>query len=190
MAIVKHNSFTAGLRGMIGDDMVFRTYRGKTVVSVKPRTPDKALESEKQRANRQRFKAATVFAKAAMLDGARKNYYQKKAKQLKLPNAYTAAITDYMRRAVIQAVDAKRYTGKPGDTLRIQAFRKGFNLPAVEVTIVNGGGAVIERGTAIHVHTGWWAYKTTTRTDLSMGAVVVVKGVDVADQATVKQWPV
>lgn len=49
-----------------------------------------------------------------MEDPALKAYYWRKAQKLKLPNAYTAALTDYMRKGKIESVNRKKYTGKIG----------------------------------------------------------------------------
>jgi hypothetical protein len=50
-----------------------------------------------QRGTRITFREATVFAKRVLKDPVRKAYYQNQARELKLPNAYTAAITEFMR---------------------------------------------------------------------------------------------
>lgn len=98
MAISVNNPLTRGLSGMFGNLVVFRNIRGKTIMANRPCKPRK--QSELQRENRMRFREATVFAKAAIQDVQKKEYYRNKARNMKLPNAYTAAITDYMRRPV------------------------------------------------------------------------------------------
>jgi hypothetical protein len=96
MAIVRSNDLIEGFSGMFGDTMVFRNLRGKTVVSQRPKLPKK--ESEQQKENRSKFRKATAWAQFVLENPERKEYYRKKAKKLNLPNAYTAAITDYMRK--------------------------------------------------------------------------------------------
>ncbi|MBT1705710.1 hypothetical protein, partial [Chryseosolibacter indicus] len=100
MAFVRENDLTEGLSGKFGPKFVFKQLRGKTVVArrAKPTTKESAL----QRGNRDRFRNATAYAKAMMLIAERKAYYWKRAKKLKLPNAYTAAIADYMRKPKIE----------------------------------------------------------------------------------------
>jgi hypothetical protein len=95
MAIVHSNDLIEGFSGMFGDTMVFRNLRGKTVVSQRPRLPKK--QSEQQQTNRSKFRKATEWAQFILENPERKEYYRRKAKKLNLPNAYTAAITDYMR---------------------------------------------------------------------------------------------
>lgn len=105
MAIIKDNILTEGLSGMLGDVIVFRQLRGKTIVANKPRRP--RSESAHQRENRLRFRTASAFAKLALKDPQKKVYYIAKARKLNLPNAYTAALTDYMRKPAITAVKCK-----------------------------------------------------------------------------------
>jgi ribosomal protein S10 len=132
MATVRNNPIVNGLSGMLGQTIVFKNYNGRTFVSAKPRLPKK--QSEEQKANRSRFKIATHWAQIILQDPERKAYYQMKAKKLKLPNAYTAAITDYLR--------------KPGVTERVnktggitcQVSKRDFDLKKVEVAVTNNEG--------------------------------------------------
>ena len=98
MAIIKNNVLVEGLSGMFGRSIIFKQLRGKTVVSMYPSKP--IAQSTKQKENRNRFRQASQWTKGILLDPDQKAYYQKRAKKLNLPNAYTAAITDYMRNAV------------------------------------------------------------------------------------------
>jgi hypothetical protein len=138
MAIVRNNSVVQGFSGMLGNLIVFRHVRGKTIVAKRPR-PARS-QSASQQENRRRFRDAAVFAKAAMYDPKKKAYYLEKARQLKLPNAYTAAITDYMRKPVVNKVDTSRYHGNAGDRLIITAGKNAFALASVEVTITDVQG--------------------------------------------------
>lgn len=124
MATVSSNLLTKGFSGSMGP-IVFRQLRGKTVIAGKP---DKILkqQSAQQRQNRDRFKAASIWAKQQMLDEEKKAYYWRKAKKLKLPNAYTAAVCDYMRKGEIKEVDTRRYKGNAGDEIKIIATKKRF----------------------------------------------------------------
>ena len=101
MAISKNNPITRGLSGMLGGTVVFRNFHGKTIMAKRPTRTGK--QSELQRENRNRFREATVFAKASVKDPQKKAYYEDKAKKMKLPNAYTAAITDFMRKPEVSS---------------------------------------------------------------------------------------
>ena len=122
MARVATNVLMNGLRGRIGDSLVLKTMRGKTFVSTVARMPDKKKESVAQRNTRVSFRQATEWAQMILLDAGQKAYYQQRAKKFKLPNAYTAAITDYMRKPKVmksQHRDKVIYTvSKPGFVLK------------------------------------------------------------------------
>ena len=98
MAIVKNNAIASSFRGSFGNDLVFRHVRGKTFVMAPARKPDKKKESEAQRNTRSNFREAAQWAQHILLDPEKKAYYRQRARKLKLPNAYTAAITDFMRK--------------------------------------------------------------------------------------------
>ena len=146
MAISKHNIVTQGLSGMLGNRIVFRHLRGKTIIANRPAKPSR--QSELQRANRHRFRNATAFAHAAMRDPQQKAYYWKKANELKLPNAYTAAITDYMRRPMVSDVEIPKHNGSPGNRVLITAGKKEFTLASVEVKLVDKEGVALGSSTA------------------------------------------
>lgn len=88
MAQIK-NSPLEGMRGTLGD-LVFRTWGGKTIVYQKPQKPLK--ETAAQKANRSRFREASMRAKEMLEDESVRLHYQIEALRLNLPNAYTAAL--------------------------------------------------------------------------------------------------
>ncbi len=53
--------------------------------------------SDRQRLNQSKFKDAAVWAKRVLEDPLQKEHYQQQAAKSGLPNAYTAAIAEYMR---------------------------------------------------------------------------------------------
>jgi hypothetical protein len=158
MAHVKSNDITEGLSGRLGK-LIFRTYKGKTYVARRPSKPKK--ESEDQRNTRSKFKLATQYAKQMMADPERKAYYTDKAKELALPNAYTAAITDYMRKPEIHGIDASKYKGTPEDPITIHASKKGFKLARVSVVVTSADDVVLEQGTAEYMDAGVWNYQSS-----------------------------
>lgn len=96
MAIVWDNTLTSGLRGKFGHLSVFRSMRGKTFVSRAPGKQDKCKETQAQRSTRVTFAEASRWAKTVLLNEEKKIYYQQLAREWKLPNAYTAAIKEFM----------------------------------------------------------------------------------------------
>ena len=131
MAIGYLNPMLNSLSGMLGKSLVFKTVEGRVIISNRPSAPTK--QSEQQRANRNKFKHAAAFAKTAMLDPAKKEYYKKKAKQMKLPNAYTAAITDYMRKLTIDV--EKDQSG----TITVDISKKNFSITKADVVLKSKG---------------------------------------------------
>src|SRR6218665_2894332 len=120
MASISSNPITSGLSGRLGDSLLFKTVRGKTFVSTIPRASSKA-ESAAQRSTRVNFREASNWAQLILLDPERKAYYRQRAKALRLPNAYTAALTDYRRK--VNFVQSRN-----GNTVTHSITKPGFNL--------------------------------------------------------------
>jgi len=156
MATVVFNAATKGFSGAIGN-LLFRQLHGKTIVSRKPHVRKK--QSELQRTNRLKFRDASYWAKVTVRDPERKAYYLRMAKKLKLPNAYTAAISDYMRKGEIKEIDTRQYKGNAGDVIRIKAYKKDFAITTVKITLKGEAGNVIESGKAV-MKNGVFVYKT------------------------------
>jgi hypothetical protein len=125
MAIVTNNDVVKGFRGKFGNDIVFRTMRGKTFANPPASKPDKKRESAAQRNTRINFREAAEWAQLILLDPEKKAYYKQRAKVLKLPNAYTAAITDYMRKPKVKKTQHR-------DTITYSVSKPGFVLECVK----------------------------------------------------------
>jgi hypothetical protein len=173
MARSINNILTKGLSGMIGKQIVFRTWNGKTFISVAPKKPKK--QSPVQKENRSKFKRATIYAKSMMKDPSKKAEYKEIAKNLQLPNAYTAAITDYMRNPQIEALDLVNYSGKTDEEIKVTASKKGFEIQEVEVTVVDQNGEAIEEGKAVKGPGNEWIYKTTNNIQQKAPAKFLIK---------------
>jgi hypothetical protein len=186
MAKSKNNILTKGLSGMIGKQIVFRSWNGKTFISVAPKKPKK--QSLIQKENRSKFKRATIFAKSMMKDPVKKAEYIGIAKKLQLPNAYTAAITDYMRNPQIEALDLASYTGKANEEIKVTVSKKNFDIHEVEVVIVDSHGDVIEKGKAKKGLLTEWIYKTTKDIDKQEKTVFLVRARDRAGNITEKSF--
>jgi hypothetical protein len=159
MAVSKNNPLTHGASGMIGDTVVFRTWNGKTFMYNRPKKPTR--QSEAQKENRLKFKMATAFAKRMMKDLSKKEEYVKIAREMKLPNAYTAAITEYMRKPEISRVDTSAYSGMEEQEIKVVARKEGFEVEVVEVIIINSKGEVVEQGKAVKKESEEWIFKST-----------------------------
>lgn len=135
MPVYKDNIIMEGLSGMLADIVVFRQLRGKTVMANRPAKPSR--QSELQRENRMRFRAASQFAKEAMKDPEKKERYRHKARKLGLPNPYTAALTDYMRKPSVSRI---KCNGRSNERITVHASKNGFALASVEVTLADEQG--------------------------------------------------
>jgi hypothetical protein len=184
MAISKNNPLTKGASGMIGKTLVFRSFNGKTYMYNRPSKPKK--QSPQQKENRTKFSRAVAFAKKMMTDEAKKVEYKAIAKQQKLPNAYTAAVTEYMRKPEIREVDTTNYTGKENEPIAISVKKKGFEIQEVEVIILNEKGNIVEKGNAIKEWGEKWLFKTSTNIDLSEHIQIQVKVKDRTNQSIEK----
>jgi hypothetical protein len=156
MAVSKNNPLTHGASGMIGGTVVFRSWNGKTFMYNRPKKPTK--ESPVQKENRLKFKMASNFAKQMMKEPLKKEEYKQIAKNLNLPNAYTAAVTEYMRKPEIREVDLESYSGEANEEIKVSARKKGFEIEVVEVIIVNDKGQVVEQGKASKKGTDDYSY--------------------------------
>ena len=92
MAISENNVVTYGLKGKIGDLLVFRKQNGKTVVSKVP-AKSSVPPSVLQIAVKERFKLASKFAQQAMLDISLAAIYKALAK--KGQSAFNVAFADF-----------------------------------------------------------------------------------------------
>jgi hypothetical protein len=175
MALV-NNPMLHGASGSVGL-FVYRQFRGKTFVSAKAK-PDKSAPSAAKQATRTNFKDATAYSKECMKDPALKTYYWAKARELNLPNAYTAAVTDYMRKGRIDSVDQNNYTGNANEKIVIAVSKKGFSVKQVAVTLTTNTGAPVEQGLALEKTPGMWIYKTTVLVPDLEDVVVTVSAID------------
>ena len=177
MARLILNGLVEGFSGTIGK-IVFEQYYGKTYISKRAAKPTK--QSELQRSNCLRFKMATEFAHKMMKDNAMKSYYKEMAQTLQLPNAYTAAIADYMRRPKIERIDTAKYNSKPDGTIQITAQKKDFKLASVNVIILSLEGEVIETGPAHFEAAGQWVFTALASPSRYTSCIIEVTAKDLA----------
>lgn len=94
MARIRSNIITKGLSGQIGQQIVFKQYGKKTVVS---RFPDmsKIKPSKLQKKERSRFAEAVVYAQSINNDPVKKAVYSKKVK--KGQSVFNFAIKEFLK---------------------------------------------------------------------------------------------
>ncbi len=136
MAAIVNNLLIKGVSGTFGKTIVFKQWRNKTIIA--NYSPPTKKQSEAQKANRSKFRKAATWAHTVLQDPVQKNYYQEKAKELGLPNAYTAAITDYMRSATVHKA------GEVRDGISYNVSKKDFSISKAEVQVRDEAGTLVE----------------------------------------------
>jgi hypothetical protein len=173
MAISYDNAITKNYHGMMGG-IVFRCRGDMSIMSKRPDC-SRVVKTKAQKANMKRFAAATIYGKKVLSDPMLREKYEKKKKMYQ--SIWNAAISDFMSRPKVQAIDVKDYKGLSGNEIKISA-RDRFKFEAVIVTILNILGLVIESGRAVAnpLSDGMeWVYKTTVMNPSYEGSKVVVR---------------
>ena len=171
MAKSKNNVITFGLSGKIGDLLVFRQKDGKTIVS---KTPERSEDwSEKQIAQRRRFKTGVIYAKGATVAPETQDIYTAvAAKKKKAP--YHVAVADFLNVPEIENVDLSKYTGTPGDIIKVTAS-DDVMVKSVHISISNDDGSLVEEGDAVADASGYiWTYTAVQENDNLDGDKIVV----------------
>jgi hypothetical protein len=171
--------------GTIGK-LVYRKYRGRTIVSVKP-DADRPL-SQAEVAHRQDFAQAAAWAKAALQDDELRPFYEALGKQRDIPaprparrsrGGRAAAVSDFLKRPTLEALDLAEYTGQAGDPIYFMASDNA-GLVDTMVEIGDGNGTVFESGAAVEVDEGtcYWMYTAQSALPAGTPIAVNVKVVD------------
>jgi hypothetical protein len=183
MGIVKNNNFTRGISGAVSHDMVFRKYKKKTSVYIKQERTSEL--SEKETAQRGKFKEGILYAKSAILDPVLKAEYQAVADATDFPNAYTVALADFLKGPEIKQIDISKYNGAIGDKILIKAT-DNFKVVSVEVIITKQNGSIIEAGLAVLAPSQLtWDYTVTAANQIAQGDTITVIASDVPGNNTV-----
>jgi hypothetical protein len=176
MAISYDNELTARYHGRFGN-AVLRWRGGKSILSKMPDC-SRVVKTKAQKANMKRFAAATIYGKKVLSDPRLREKYRKKKKMYQ--SIWNAAISDFMLKPKVDAIDVKGYKGLPGNEISISA-RNRYKFEAVIVTILNILGLVIESGPAVARPSSdnmEWDYVVKEINPSYRGSKVVVRVVD------------
>ena len=130
--------------------------------------------SQAEVAHRQDFAQAATWAKAALQDEELRPFYEALGKKRDIP-ARAAAVSDFLKRPTLEALDLSEYTGQAGDPIYFMASDNAGLVDAT-VTIGDGNGTVFESGAAVEVDadTGYWMYTAQSALpEVSLAAVNV-----------------
>jgi hypothetical protein len=187
MSEVDLNPTVDGYRGSIGR-LVFKKYKGRTIVGKKPvRTSE---PSPAELARQERFKEAVAYAKSVLGDPAARAFYQPIALQRDI-SVYALAVGDFLKLPTIKPLNLTKYKGQIGDTIAIRAT-DDIGLADLDVTIVAQDGTPIEQGKAVETGTGSgkWTYTATASVALGADIFIEVKGIDHAgNEAEITENP-
>lgn len=186
MALINENLFVLGASGMVGKQMVYRNCNGKIILSKRPRRTQK--QTDAQMAQMLRFKEASIYAKAALMNEAtRKAYTEKAQNSTDRLSAYNVAMADYLNAPVIRKVNLEKYSGQAGEEIVVSAF-DDFEMKEVTVEIRQSDNTLVEKGNALADGNGLdWIYKTQSVNAMPTGSMVTACAVDRPGNVTKKE---
>lgn len=175
MTEVNLNETVNGYRGSIGR-LVFKRYKGRTIVSRKPIITKEPTAG--QTAHRERFKEATAFAKSAVADPSLRAFYEPIAKERDI-TVYALAVADYLKTPEFKYVDLSNYKGRVGDTIIIKVV-DDIGMANVDVSLTAQDGTPIESGPAVEqgAGSGKWIYTATVPVALGTDIFIEARGAD------------
>jgi hypothetical protein len=169
--------------GMLGN-LVIRQVNGRTIISTRPKKRD--VPTDHQLKTKARFMLAVDFAKRQMADAGIKAQYQKAAVR-NIPNAYTAALKDFLNKPTVTLVDVKDYTGAIGSVIHVKA-QDDFEVVSVRVDIYDAANALLESGYAApNEKRNGWSYAVGKLNVPTAGSRIVVKAKDRPKNEGVKE---
>lgn len=118
MAKVRNNIVIQGLSGTLGDQVTIKQDKvGRTIVGVKPTFSENRQFTEQQRAQQEKFKEATAYAKLAAQS---EEAYPTRAEGTP-QSAYNVPVADWFHTPEIGEIDLSEWTGQAGQAIRIEA---------------------------------------------------------------------
>jgi hypothetical protein len=177
MAHANNSIITGKFSGILGKELVFREWQGKTVVAKAPKSRD-GDPTPAQAKTQERFLLASRYAKAILTSqdpGIREAYA---AALRPRQNVYSRALEDFMSPPVVSSINTHNYTGAAGDKLTVRAV-DDFRVTGVRVEIYTANSVLIEKGNAIQSVNGIdWTY-TATEDNLQAGSKIKAIATDV-----------
>ena len=178
MAHVNHSIITGKFKGMLGKELVFREWEGKTIVAKAPKSRTGA-PTPQQVETQENFLLASRYAKAVMTGqdpGIREAY----AKALRpRQNVYSRALEDFISLPVVKSIGKSAYTGVIGDKITVRAI-DDFRVTGVSVEIHSANGTLLEKGNAVQSVNGLdWTYTVTQANNLLAGSKIKAIATDV-----------
>jgi hypothetical protein len=157
MANTYGNRFFRGSTGAFGSQIVtYETYSGKTIITSQPVFSDSAAYVESMKPDQAAMLEATTYASFA----GTQDVYLEKELETGL-TAYNIAIADWFVSPRVVEINVDRWSGKPGQNIRVKA-RDNVKVARVTLVIRGAQGDLLEMGEAVPVEAknAWWNYTT------------------------------
>ncbi len=173
------NSIIVGkLQGILGKELVFREWEGKTVVAKAPRKR-KGGPTAKQTEILDRFQSASRYAQG-IINGQNEGIKEAYTAVVRpRQNLYSRALEDFMSIPVVKTINTRRYKGVIGDKITIRA-KDDFRVTSVLVEIYSANDVLLEQGNAvISMNSVDWDYTSTQTNTLLPGSKIKAIATDV-----------
>ena len=155
MAKLYSSIFTRGLAG-IADELNVQTRSGRFFPAGKALFDDHREYIDLLDPNQAAVLEATTYANFAKMQ----DEYLNREQETGIP-AYNLALADWFVAPRVLEINVDRWTGKPGQTIRVKA-RDNLLVARVSLAIRNAEGTLLEMGGAVQSEPGgaWWNYTT------------------------------
>ena len=178
MANANNSIITGKFKGMLGKELVFREWDGKTIVAKAPR-PRKGDPSSAQEETRERFLVASKYANAV-----KNNPDQSMAEAYALAlrprqNVYSRALEDCMKPPRVKEINTRAYTGAAASKISVRAV-DDFRVAEVRIYIYSTDGTLLETGLAETEPRGViWNYFATQLNNAVAGTKILAVATDI-----------
>lgn len=164
MAKVDINQLMAVLQGSIGD-LVFRQRPDGSIIVSRAPLFRKGKATAKQKAHRQRFKEAALYARSAAK--VHPVYGELAAGTWK--SAYNFALSDWFEAPVIHRIE------RADGCIRVEVT-DNIVVAKVRVSLLDAAGTVLESGDAMRGEGNWWEFASG-----SAGGTITAEAWDLAE---------
>jgi hypothetical protein len=178
MAHSTNSIITGRFKGMLGKELVFREWQGKTIVAKAPKAR-KGEPTTAQLELQDRFLIASRYARAVK-ENPDQSMAEAYASALRLrQNVYSRALEDCMSAPVVKRINTYAYTGAAGDKIIVRAV-DDFRVVSVRVEIRAANDTLLESGIAVQNTNGIdWTYTVTQANNALAGTRIIAIATDV-----------
>ena len=184
MARVRTSGLLGAIAGQI-DGYVFKTYRGRTILTKKPAFTSGWSKAQKE--TRKTFKAASDFSETIKADPELLEAYKAKGRRLRL-NYRQMALRDAFNPPSVDALDVSRFKRDAGGTLAITAS-DDFAVTGVSVAVMDTAGRVLANGEARYARGVWHFDVPSAKSTAGAPASAVVTAHDRPGNVTTRTFP-